>query len=190
VLGEREEGGAGAHELWKRSLKSTARNSSRLQGFRRSSRSIRGLPRNANGRAQDRAGGDDTQNRTDRIRKQGMNRRQFGGALGKHRGDSAGHPARAEHIRRGVMLLVPFPAGSATDIVAAQARRRPACGVQSTLIIENSRAPTASSTAGRPHAPSDGLPLFVTPTRRIRPANIYSSLPYDPLEDFARSRAS
>jgi tripartite-type tricarboxylate transporter receptor subunit TctC len=88
---------------------------------------------------------------------------------------------------RVVTLLVPFPAGSATDGVA----RKLAEGLQEALkqpfIIENKPGGDgiiAARQAAR--AEPDGYTIFVTTnTTHSANASIYTSLPYDPDKDFA-----
>lgn len=88
---------------------------------------------------------------------------------------------------RVVTLLVPFPAGSATDGVA----RKLAEGLQEAFkqpfIIEN-KPGGDGIIAARQAARSepDGYTIFVTTnTTHSANANIYTSLPYDPEKDFA-----
>lgn len=97
-------------------------------------------------------------------------------------------PAAAQsYPSRPVTLLVPFPAGSATDGVA----RKLAEGLRGALgqpfIIENKPGGDgiiAARQAAR--AESDGYTIFVTTnTTHSANANIYTSLPYDPENDFA-----
>jgi tripartite-type tricarboxylate transporter receptor subunit TctC len=97
-------------------------------------------------------------------------------------------PAHAQtYPSRVVTLLVPFPAGSATDGVA----RKLAEGLQDALkqpvIVENKPGGDgiiAARLAAR--AEPDGHTIFVTTnTTHSANANIYTSLPYDPEKDFA-----
>jgi tripartite-type tricarboxylate transporter receptor subunit TctC len=97
-------------------------------------------------------------------------------------------PARAEtYPDRPVTVIVPFPAGSATDAAA----RKFAEGMQRRLgqsfVVEN-KAGADGSIAARfvAAAPADGYTLLVT-TSTTQAANpsIYRQLPYDPQKDFA-----
>lgn len=89
--------------------------------------------------------------------------------------------------QRAVTIVVPFPAGSATDAVA----RKVGEGLQRHLgqgfVIEN-KAGADGIIAARmvASAPADGYTLLVTTntTHSANPA-IYRQLPYDPKKDFA-----
>lgn len=89
--------------------------------------------------------------------------------------------------QRPVTLIIPFPAGSATDSVA----RKVAEGLQRQLgqnfIVEN-KAGADGIIAARAvaSAPADGYTLLIT-TNTTHSANpsIYRQLPYDPKKDFA-----
>ena len=117
-----------------------------------------------------------------------MTRRRFAGALAGIAAALA-HPARAEQLypARVVTLLVPFPAGSATDSVARKLAEGLRAAFNSPSSWKTSPAPTASSRRGRRRAPSRmGTRSSSRQTPRIRSiANIYTSLPYDPEKDFA-----
>jgi putative tricarboxylic transport membrane protein len=119
---------------------------------------------------------------------QGLNRRQFGGALAGIAATALAHPARAEQYpSRPVTLLVPFPAGSATDSVARKLAEGLRAAFNQPFIIENKPGADgiiAARQAAR--AEPDGYTLFVTTnTTHSANANIYTSLPYDPQKDFA-----
>jgi tripartite-type tricarboxylate transporter receptor subunit TctC len=119
---------------------------------------------------------------------QGLNRRQFGGAVAGVAATALALPARAEQYpARPVMLLVPFPPGSATDIVARKLAEGLRAAFNQPFIIENKPGADgiiAARQAAR--AEPDGYTLFVTTnTTHSANANIYTSLPYDPQKDFA-----
>jgi tripartite-type tricarboxylate transporter receptor subunit TctC len=86
-----------------------------------------------------------------------------------------------------VTLLVPFPAGSATDSVARKLAEGLRASFQQPFIIENkpgSDGIIAARAAARARA--DGYTVFVTTnTTHSANVNIYTSLPYDPERDFA-----
>jgi tripartite-type tricarboxylate transporter receptor subunit TctC len=101
---------------------------------------------------------------------------------------AGGALAQAEsYPQRPVTLVVPFPAGSATDAVA----RKVAEGLQKQLgqsfVVEN-KAGADGIVAARAVASAapDGYTLFVT-TNTTHSANpsIYRQLPYDPKKDFS-----
>ena len=89
--------------------------------------------------------------------------------------------------KRAVTLVVPFPAGSATDAVA----RKIAEGLQKALgqsfVVEN-KAGADGIIAARAvtAAAPDGYTLFITTnTTQSANPNIYRQLPYDPKGDFS-----
>jgi tripartite-type tricarboxylate transporter receptor subunit TctC len=97
------------------------------------------------------------------------------------------HPSLAEpYPSRPVTLLVPFPAGSATDSVARKLAEGLRTAFNQSVIIENKPGGDgilAARMAAR--SDPDGLTIFVTTnTTHSANPNIYMSLPYDPQKDF------
>jgi tripartite-type tricarboxylate transporter receptor subunit TctC len=97
-------------------------------------------------------------------------------------------PALAQsYPTRVVTLLVPFPAGSATDNVARKLAEGLGAAFKQTFIVENKPGGDgiiAARQAAR--ADPDGYTIFVTTnTTHSANPNIYTSLPYDPEKDFA-----
>ena len=86
-----------------------------------------------------------------------------------------------------VTIVVPFPAGAATDISARIYAERLATLWGQPVVIDNKGGgngiPAAESVA---RAKPDGLTIFATSamTQAVNPA-IYDKLPYDPIADFA-----
>ena len=86
-----------------------------------------------------------------------------------------------------VTMVVPFPAGAATDISARIYAERLSALWGQPVVIDNKGGgngiPAAESVA---RAKPDGLTLFATSamTQVVNPA-IYDKLPYDPIADFA-----
>jgi tripartite-type tricarboxylate transporter receptor subunit TctC len=96
--------------------------------------------------------------------------------------------ARAQKFPSGrVTMVVPFPAGAATDISARVYAERLSALWGQPVVIDNKGGgngiPAAESVA---RAKPDGLTLFATSamTQVVNPA-IYDKLPYDPIADFA-----
>jgi tripartite-type tricarboxylate transporter receptor subunit TctC len=96
--------------------------------------------------------------------------------------------ARAQKFPSGrVTMVVPFPAGAATDISARVYAERLSALWGQPVVIDNKGGgngiPAAESVA---RARPDGLTLFATSamTQVVNPA-IYDKLPYDPIADFA-----
>lgn len=96
--------------------------------------------------------------------------------------------ARAQSFpSRTITIVVPFPAGSATDGVARRLAEalRVAFGVA--VVVENKPGADGNIAAQQVlRAESDGHTLFVT-TNSTHAANVslYKSLPFDPAKDFA-----
>ncbi|TAJ90918.1 MAG: tripartite tricarboxylate transporter substrate binding protein [Reyranella sp.] len=116
-----------------------------------------------------------------------IGRRQFGMGLGAA-AFAAPAIARAQKFPPGrVTMVVPFPAGAATDISARVYAERLSALWGQPVVIDNKGGgngiPAAESVA---RAKPDGLTLFATSamTQVVNPA-IYDKLPYDPIADFA-----
>ena len=94
--------------------------------------------------------------------------------------DAPGYPGKPIHI------IVPFTAGSTTDIVARIIGERLAAAFGQPVIVEN--RPGAGGTIGitqlAKSAP-DGLTLAVVSTGHVVNDTLYSNLQYDTLGDFA-----
>ena len=100
---------------------------------------------------------------------------------------SAPAVARAQKFPPGrVTIVVPFPAGAATDISARVYAERLSVLWSQPVVIDNrgggNGIPAAESVA---RAKPDGLTIFATSamTQAVNPA-IYDKLPYDPVGDF------
>ena len=116
-----------------------------------------------------------------------IGRRQFGMGLGVA-AFAAPSIVRAQKFPSGrVTMVVPFPAGAATDISARVYAERLSALWGQPVVIDNKGGgngiPAAESVA---RAKPDGLTLFATSamTQVVNPA-IYDKLPYDPIADFA-----
>ncbi len=114
-------------------------------------------------------------------------RRQFAKAIGVA-AFAAPAIGRAQKFPAGrVTMVVPFPAGAATDISARVYAERLSAIWGQPVVIDNKGGgngiPAAESVA---RAKPDGLTLFATSamTQVVNPA-IYDKLPYDPIADFA-----
>ncbi len=114
-------------------------------------------------------------------------RRQFARAIGIA-AFAAPAIGRAQKFPSGrVTMVVPFPAGAATDISARVYAERLSALWGQPVVIDNKGGgngiPAAESVA---RAKPDGLTLFATSamTQVVNPA-IYDKLPYDPIADFA-----
>lgn len=92
-----------------------------------------------------------------------------------------GYPSRP------VRVIVPYPAGGATDVLARAASQRLTDNIGRQIVVEN-RAGGGGNIAADSVAksPADGYTILFggTPTLAINPS-LYSKLPFDPLTDFA-----
>src|SRR6185295_13412229 len=101
-------------------------------------------------------------------------------ALISTRSFAAGYPDRP------IRLIVPFPAGGATDVMARGMAQRLGGELGQQIIVDNrggAGGTTAAEAAAR--SPADGYTLFfgTMGTQAINPA-LYPKLRYDPLKDF------
>ena len=97
-------------------------------------------------------------------------------------------PAHAQsYPARPVRMLVPFPPGQATDIVARMLAEQLTAAWGQSVVVENrgGGGGVPGTIAGRDAAP-DGYAIVVgtSGTIGVNPG-IYAKLPYDPLRDFA-----
>ena len=116
-----------------------------------------------------------------------VGRRQFGIGLGAAAIAAPGIVRAQKYPAGRVTMVVPFPAGAATDISARIYAERLSALWGQPVVIDNKGGgngiPAAESVA---RAKPDGLTLFATSamTQVVNPA-IYDKLPYDPIADFA-----
>ena len=97
-----------------------------------------------------------------------------------------GSPALAQTATRTVRLVVPFPAGGATDLFARALQTRLGEALGANLVVDNK--PGAGGSLGADivaKAPADGLTLLLatSSTHAIGPA-LSVRLPYDTVRDF------
>jgi tripartite-type tricarboxylate transporter receptor subunit TctC len=96
-------------------------------------------------------------------------------------------PAAAQYPAKPIRMVVPFPPGGATDIVARVVADKLTQALGQSVVVEN--RPGAGGTIGSDvvaKAPADGYTLLMatTSTHAVAPS-LYAKLPYDPLKDFA-----
>jgi tripartite-type tricarboxylate transporter receptor subunit TctC len=85
-----------------------------------------------------------------------------------------------------IKVIVPFTAGSATDIMARTVGDRLSSALGQPVIVEN--RPGAGGTIGTnlvAKAPADGLTLVVVSTGHVVNHVLYPGIPYDTIKDFA-----
>ena len=96
-------------------------------------------------------------------------------------------PARAQgaYPSRPVRLVVPYPAGGATDVIARLIGERLSAKWGHPVVVEN-RAGAGATVGAELVARSepDGYTLFETTSAHTISASLYRRLPYDPIRDF------
>jgi tripartite-type tricarboxylate transporter receptor subunit TctC len=86
---------------------------------------------------------------------------------------------------RAVRMIVPYPAGGATDVVARLISEKLAAQWGQPVVVENRAG--AGATVGAAFVaqqPADGYTLFETTSAHTISASLYRSLPYNPIRDF------
>lgn len=100
---------------------------------------------------------------------------------------TAGHASAAgNYPDKPVRLVVPFPAGGGTDVIARMVSARLSNILKTTVVVENVAGATGTIGAAQvARAAPDGYTLLlgISGTHAIAPS-IYPKLPYDPLRDF------
>ncbi|WP_240635937.1 Bug family tripartite tricarboxylate transporter substrate binding protein [Caldimonas tepidiphila] len=96
-------------------------------------------------------------------------------------------PAGEAWPQKSVTLVVPFPAGSATDQLARVLGEQLQKELKQPFVIDNKAGANGSiGTAAAAKAAPDGYTLLVaTSTTHAANASLYRRLPYDPIKDFA-----
>lgn len=85
-----------------------------------------------------------------------------------------------------VSMIVPYPAGGATDVVArAVAERLTQSWGQSVIVENRAGAGTTIGASSVARARGDGYTLFMTTSAHTISGHLYSKLSYDPVKDFA-----
>jgi len=96
-------------------------------------------------------------------------------------------PALAQdYPSKPVRIVIPFPAGGTTDIIARILGARLSKDWKQPVVIDN--RPGGGANIGAEHAvrsPADGYTLLMASTAHSINASLYPKLPYDPVKDFA-----
>lgn len=118
-----------------------------------------------------------------------LNRRQMMGWLSGAAALFAGRGAGAEaaYPSRDIRMIVPYPAGGTTDLLARLIADRIKSGLNATVVVDNK--PGAGTTLGAglvARAAPDGYTiLMATSTTLAINKTLYKNLSYDPVKDFA-----
>lgn len=99
-------------------------------------------------------------------------------------GCTSGAIAQSYPVKQ-VRIVVPFPAGGTTDILARDLGHQLSAKLGATVYVDN--RPGASGTIGSDHVAKsapDGGTLMVTATHHVINPSLYKKLPYDTQRDF------
>jgi len=115
-----------------------------------------------------------------------MNRRHF--AAGAVLALAAAFPllaAAQAYPAKSVNLVVPYPAGGATDVIARMIADKltPVWG-QPVVVVNKPGAGTLIAAEQVARSPGDGYTLYMTTAAHTISANLYKKIPYDPVKDF------
>ena len=84
-----------------------------------------------------------------------------------------------------VTLVVPYPAGGATDVIGRMIAEKLHARWKQQVIVSNSAgAGTTVAAESVARAPGDGYTLYITTAAHTISASLYSRLKYDPIKDF------
>jgi len=85
-----------------------------------------------------------------------------------------------------VTIVVPYPAGGATDVVARMiAEKLPAVWGQQVVVTNRPGAGTTLAAEALARTAGDGYTLYMTTAAHTISASLYAKLAYDPIRDFA-----
>ena len=94
--------------------------------------------------------------------------------------------AHAAYPDKPVTIVVPYPAGGATDVVARLlAEKLPNVWGQSVMVVNRPGAGTTLAAESLARSAGDGYTLYMTTAAHTISASLYSKLSYDPIKDFA-----
>jgi tripartite-type tricarboxylate transporter receptor subunit TctC len=95
-------------------------------------------------------------------------------------------PAAAQPAGKPITIVVPFPPGSALDLVARLAGAKLADALGQPVVVENRTGAngTLGASAVARAAPDGQTLLFTTASTHVTAVHLMKSLPYDPLQDF------
>ncbi len=98
----------------------------------------------------------------------------------------AGPAAAQAWPAKPVTIVVPYPAGGATDVIARMVAEKAAKDWGQPVVVNN--RPGAGTVIGAEsvaRAPGDGYTLYMTTAAHTISASLYKKLAYDPIKDFA-----
>ena len=116
-----------------------------------------------------------------------MNLKSWGATALVLLGAAFAAPAAAQPFpNKPVSIVVPYPAGGATDVIARMVAEKLGKEWGQPVIVNNK--PGAGTLIGAEtvaNSPGDGYTLYMTTAAHTISASLYKKLPYDPIKDFA-----
>ena len=98
----------------------------------------------------------------------------------------SGAAQAAPYPAKSVTMVVPYPAGGATDVVARAVAEKLTQSWGQTVIVENrAGAGTTIGASAVARSQGDGYTLFMTTSAHTISGHLYDKLSYDPVKDFA-----
>jgi tripartite-type tricarboxylate transporter receptor subunit TctC len=96
-----------------------------------------------------------------------------------------GATASAAYPDKPVTIVVPYPAGGATDVIARMlAEKLTSVWKQQVVVTNKPGAGTTVAAEALARAPGDGYTLYMTTAAHTISASLYRKLNYDPIKDF------
>jgi tripartite-type tricarboxylate transporter receptor subunit TctC len=96
------------------------------------------------------------------------------------------HAQQANYPTRQVRIVVPYPAGGPTDLIARLAAQKLGERLGQSFFVENVPGASGAVGAGQvAHAPADGYTLLAVTNDFAVASVTNTNLPYDPVKDFA-----
>ena len=95
-------------------------------------------------------------------------------------------PAQSTWPAKPIRFIVPFPAGSGTDIIARQVALKLSDSLKQQVVIDN--RPGASTIIGTEivaKSPPDGYTIIIASNNHAINSALFPKLPFDPVKDFA-----
>lgn len=98
----------------------------------------------------------------------------------------AAYASAQSYPAKPVSIVVPYPAGGATDVIARMvAEKLSAAWAQPVVVNNKPGAGTLIAAESVAKSPGDGYTLYMTTAAHTISASLYKKLPYDPIKDFA-----
>jgi len=95
--------------------------------------------------------------------------------------------AQADYPNKPIKIIVGFPPGQATDVIARMIGEKLSASLGQPVVIDNKPGQGGSiGAAAAAKAPPDGYTMLISATAPLATnPNLYKDLPYDPAKDFA-----